>query len=658
MVFLIRIIVVIKLALTSALCSAQDWQDWSTPTNEEDLLLQETIERYKEDPINLNTCSAETLHDLPFLTDQDITHVLAHRLKYGAFIDNLELQVCELSRNKIYWLLSVASINKQDRRSEQNTLHTIILTAQRQFPDKSGFNHSKGFVGDPNRYIIRYRGNLNNKVDVGYTGEKDVGEALRLSQGTFGLDYNSGYVKMHDVLWFESIVIGDFTGDFGQGVTIGSGMRVGKSALVINSVKNNRGIKPYRSVSEVGALRGVATTIRRNKTVLTTWYSRKKLDANVVDDTDLPIFTSYLTSGLHRTKSEIQDKRAIVSNQFGFNLEHKMGLSSIEFTSIAQKVSGQHLRSNRVYQLFQSNQGFFHKHGFAHRTYINNSMFFGEITIGSNRSTGFVEGIIKPLSKSLSFTALYRRLGKGFIDRYSKTFTESSLSRNETGYYIGLQFNASYKLTISSYVDRYQFNWLTSSTLTPSRGTDYLVDVKYKVSKRLQWYVRLKSETKQTHQLLKTSAKQLVNATTIKIRIHLTTAPTKRLSLKTRYEASIFDNEHQSSQGSMLYQDVRITFPKRRLKLTMRLAMANIDQYANRIYAYENDVAYSYSVPFYQDNQTRTYALIQYPIKPNIDLWCKVGLDYKSDLKGFGSGLDSVSSPHRTDVKFQIRIRI
>jgi hypothetical protein len=88
-----------------------------------------------------------------------------------------------------------------------------------------------------------------------------------------------------------------------------------------------------------------------------------------------------------------------------------------------------------------------------------------------------------------------------------------------------------------------------------------------------------------------------------------------------------------------------------------RLAIFKTASYNSRIYSYENDVLYSFSIPAYYGNGLRYYLTVRYAVTRNIDLWFRVAETTFFDSKTTGSGLDQIDVPHKTELKAQLRLK-
>jgi len=93
------------------------------------------------------------------------------------------------------------------------------------------------------------------------------------------------------------------------------------------------------------------------------------------------------------------------------------------------------------------------------------------------------------------------------------------------------------------------------------------------------------------------------------------------------------------------------------LSFSFRYGIFDTDSYNSRIYAYENDVLYTFTIPAYYNRGTRTYLTLRYKIKKGIDIWLRYGLTYYDNLNVISSGLEEIQGNHKSEIKAQIRFK-
>ena len=135
----------------------------------------------------------------------------------------------------------------------------------------------------------------------------------------FFRDFYSYHIAVSNLTpWLKTVVIGDFSPSLGQGLTIWGGFPTRKGNAVTNVKKNLASpVKPFTSVGESMFYRGIATSFQVTKKLeITGFFSKTKRDANLVDTTDISddealALSSFYTSGLHRTPSEIVNRNTV-----------------------------------------------------------------------------------------------------------------------------------------------------------------------------------------------------------------------------------------------------------------------------------------------------------------------------------------------------------
>lgn len=129
-------------------------------------------------------------------------------------------------------------------------------------------------------------------------------------------------------------------------------------------------------------------------------------------------------------------------------------------------------------------------------------------------------------------------------------------------------------------------------------------------------------------------------------------------TLANRVEWSNFKNgNNKAENGYMIYQDIgfrKLGFP---LSLNARLAIFKTDGFFSRIYTYENDVLYSFSIPALSGNGLRYYLMLNYNITRNLEVWVRFAQTNLFGVKTIGSGLDEINGNKRSEIKAQIRFK-
>ena len=121
------------------------------------------------------------------------------------------------------------------------------------------------FRGSPDKLYLRFRSSTPGDYSVGFTVEKDPGEKYFMESQAIDI---MDLIMCRSMFRFKTkeelknLIVGDFQGQFAQGIMLGGGFGTGKgSETILTSRRSNIGVMPYTSVNEAGFLRGVAATL-------------------------------------------------------------------------------------------------------------------------------------------------------------------------------------------------------------------------------------------------------------------------------------------------------------------------------------------------------------------------------------------------------------
>ena len=106
--------------------------------------------------------------------------------------------------------------------------------------------------------------------------------------------------------------------------------------------------------------------------------------------------------------------------------------------------------------------------------------------------------------------------------------------------------------------------------------------------------------------------------------------------------------------GLLLYQGVRWR-PATWLRLDARWTLFDTDGFDARIYAYEHDLLYTFSIPVFSGRGERHYVLVRAQPTPAVHLELKYGATRYRDVTSVGSGLDVVPGSRIREVRAQVR---
>jgi DNA uptake protein ComE-like DNA-binding protein len=630
-------------------------------------LIVEDLEGFIEKPININATSASELSRLYILNDVQINKLLEYLSNFGPAYSIFELKTIDgFTPNilqKIEPFLWFGPLEEKQKFGEafQYGKNQLLLRGLGNVQEARGYKPNdegeKPYEGNQYKYYTRYRYEARDQFSAGFTGEKDQGESFFSGSNKQGFDFYSAHVCLKINSTIEQVAVGDFLVRSGQGLVLWQGYTTGKSENALAISKTNQGIRPSTAVDENLFFRGAATTLNFGKAKLSLFYSRKNDDGNVAGNDSSGYFaTSLQASGYHRTKSEIEDKNSVRNTNYGGIFSWSFSNLKVGATFIRQELNIPLIPVSQLYNQFRF-RGTDNLTGGIDYTFIKGKyQFFGEAAMSKSKGKAFVQGAIANLNDQLSFSLLYRHFDKNYQSLWANTFAEGSNISNESGLYFGTKILPVKFVTLSAYSDLYKSKWINYTTAAPSTGWDALAQANVVLSLKVDFYVRYKNEEKE-EKFIQNERYVNLPEQTQKLRLHFNYTYSEKIKLKTRVEFTQYDGL-QKEGGLLVFQDVQFTPTKIPLNITGRIACFDTDSYNSRIYAYENDLLYTFSIPAFYGNGYRTYLNLSYKISKNIDCWFKIANTLWNDRDVISSGYNQIHGNNKTELKFQLRLKI
>ena len=653
-------------------------------TQDEILNYEELYERLLllyENPLDLNQANTETLLNLYILSPNKINTLLEYIENHGKLMSLYELLYIEgfdqatIQRLLPFVTLDPTSATKDNRPllerilSERNNY--LILRYERTLEKRLGYSAPESqddtrYVGDPNEFYLRYRVSKPGDFSLGFTMEKDAGEALKWDPSTnhYGPDFWSAHALFERRGNWRKIIIGDYQLQIGQGLIFGAGFNVGKGAATVSSIQRaNLGLRPYTSVLEGAFLRGIGVTYSLSpRLYATAFVSNLRQDGNIKsgeeDESFQQYFSSIQLSGLHRTPSEIQNRHNITESIYGFNLNYKPGrLSQFGLVGVINTFSTPILRSNQPYNTFEFSGTHNHNWSIYGNTVWRRFNLFGETGMSKSGGTGVVAGLTASLLPRLDLAIVFRRYDPNFHTFHGTAFAEGSRNINENGVYWGVQYTFNSKLSLSAYYDGFRFPWLRFRINRPSSGKDLLLRVNYQPKSYLTFYFQYRNKVKdQNLSGDPNNLKQVLAGYRKQFLFNLNFSPNSKLNFNTRIQHSNFRIGESKTDGLAAMQDINYSW--KTLHLSGRMALFDTQGSNNRQYAYERDVLYAFSIPAYSGRGIRNYLLISFKASRLLHLWLRIARTTFYDRTEIGTGLETIDGNKRTDIKLQLRYQV
>jgi predicted porin len=140
-------------------------------------------------------------------------------------------------------------------------------------------------------------------------------------------------------------------------------------------------------------------------------------------------------------------------------------------------------------------------------------------------------------------------------------------------------------------------------------------------------------------------------------RFHIKYKLSLMLEAETRLEQSYFNTKNIApSNGTLIYQDIKYKANGGKWTLSARLALFSIDDYDARIYSYEDNLPYTFTVPLYQNSGSRFYLMAKYQVTKKIKLFARYAQTKYNNINSIGSGLEQISGNTQSDLSMQLHL--
>lgn len=533
-------------------------------------------------------------------------------------------------------------------------------------------NPNKSYLGTPSKILFKYKLEKKNKYRVGLVMEKDPGEVFLINKypeisknlllKTSIFDYNSAFLSITKIGIIDNLIIGDYHLQFGQGLTMWSNLAFGKSSEVTDINRFSRGMIPNTSSVENQFFRGIALSINLNPINLSVFYSNKNRDANVKemdDNGNVLSITSLQNTGTHRKINELSDRNSVNEQVLGGRISLKQNYFEIGVTIYQSRFDAELLPSTVTYKKFNfsgKNNACF---GFDYFSIINKITFFGEISVSQNGGSANLFGMSFHPNSYSKFSLLYRNYQPKYQNIYANAFSEYAYPKNEKGFYVGcdLWLHASWQLRI--YLDQFSFPWIKSNTNKPSKGVDFLAQLNYSSSENFNFYLRYKNKLKEEkstendHWFDESIVNEKAN-----FRLNFTYIISPTVSFQTRIEwVTITKSKDHLDEGILIFNEIIYASKKIPFKCSFRYTYFKTDTYASRIYTYERDVLYAFSIPSFYDKGSRIYLLLNYKIHDKLSSWLKISNTFYSEKQIIGTGSEEILGSSKTQFKIQLNYK-
>lgn len=652
-----------------------EYADYAEASDEASASLQplqqeemDVLEYLSLHPMQINTASADDLLQLPFLDQAQADSIIAYRAHRRGFLSIGELSLVNgLDFTARRWLSlfvrcdslpahtthSFSQPYKQRWSKGHHELASrmdIPLYRRQGFKDQERNTATNRFMGSPLRHLVRYRYDEKRETQWGLTLEKDAGEPIG-KQGFYPYDHISGYVCLRpkDRAW--SCALGDFEVYGGRGLVWGRPLFGGREQLAGKMASPTTMFRPHTSSSESGYFRGAAASLRFGSVSMLAFASFCKLDARMDGDTARTL----LTTGLHRTLSEIDRRRTLGCLTSGLSLNWWKGRGGIS-------ANGNYTRYD--HPLWPEPRKY-NKDYFRGTTAVNASIAYGyglrlwsmqgELAVNGQGHLATEHVLTYRPGPRLKASLQLRHFDPKYTSPYGHALQQGSRVTNEDGLMLGLYWKPQTDWALYSYIDAFQFIHPTYTTVLPhAKGLEWSLRTTKEWGRKHVFTLRYKLKSRQytitAHELMEYRMTQRFSAAN-------TFAMGKCQLNAAAYITYAARQTGQRDWGEMLSSRLTCRH-SRRWQTKCLLAWFHTSDYASAVYVYEPDVLQSGYSSAFAHHGVHILLLTACKLTPWSEIAAKCASTRYFDLSTQSSGVMAIRSPWKNDISLLLRLKI
>lgn len=607
----------------------------------------------EDHPVNINAASREDLERIPFLTDSEISDIQEYIYRNGEMLSKGELAAIKslgaMKRTLLEYFISVSPVHEKGFPSIQNLLkygeNKLLLGGNIPLYERAG--DKKGYLGYKYKHNIRYDHTYGDYLRIGIVGSQDAGEPFFSGRNKYGYDFYSYYLSVRRLGAIKDLTLGRYRLGMGMGLIMNNNISFGKTMSLSSIDRSGTVIRPHSSRSSYNYLQGAAVTVGVCKNLdVMAFVSSRKFDATLNKEDNS--ISTIIKSGYHRTETEMNRKDNASHLVAGGNVTYTNGRfnlgASAYYASLSRMLSPD--KSSPFRKYYASGKHFYNM-SMDYGYHDGKFSFHGETATGDSHALATVNALSYRLLSNLSLNAVQRYYSYKYYSLFSQSFSEGGAVQNESGIYLGVNWQPIGKLSLSYYIDYAYFPWAKYQAKTASSSLDNMLAVAYaSAGMTLSAQYRLKIREKDN--AAKTA---LIDQTTHRARLSGGYAA-KDWNIKAQFDISSMKYKDESFGYMASVKGGCSSIPG--ISLYATFGYFHTDDYNSRIYCYERGMAYDFYFPSYYGEGIRYALLLGCTMIRNVRLSLKAGTTDYFDRASIGTGLQQIARSSATDIQLQM----
>ena len=599
----------------------------------------------RQHPMDINQATREQLEQLPFLSAQQVEEIVEYLYRYGPMKSLAELRMVrsldDSRRRLLTYFIYVGE--SEDTKQRARVLNELMVTGRVPFYERRG--DTAAYYGYPYRHWVRYQLTYGDRLKAGIVGSQDAGEPFFAGKNQSGYDYYSVFLQLNQWRRLETLVLGNYRVSMGMGLILNNSFGLGKVAMLQNMGRPTSTLRAHSSRSSDGYLQGAAATVTIARGLTATGFiSYRAMDATLNQDGSA---ATIVTSGYHRTATELEKKNNLKNTTFGGNVRYQAN-----GYHAGVNVVGTHLNrelkpniSALYRQYYAQGYDFLNvsaDYGYVHHRFSIN----GETALNRDGALATINSVSLQLGGEWSLMALYRSYSYRYTSLYANSFSDGGSVQNENGIYLGATWQPSPSWKLMAYTDYAYFPWAKYQISQASHSWDQLLQVTYSkkhwtLGGRYRLRIRQRDDDDKAALVTRTEHRGRISA-----------EYSQGWSSRTQVDFG-FISFNGNERGLMVSETLGLTH--RWLRLNGGVGWFHTDSYDSRVYLYELGPLYTYSVTQFYGEGIRYWLMARANIGKRVMLTAKIGVTDYFDRSTIGSSYQQINASSQTDLDLQLR---
>lgn len=586
----------------------ENMEDWLQEGASEEQVagISDMIQEYVFDKVNINDTVA--MADVPFISPFQQTALRNYITLHGQLLSLKELSFVpgfdSITIGLLGMIATAEPYNKGDAgwRLWQGR-HSVLTGIGGTVEQAAGYRDGS-YSGDNLHALFCYTYNYRNHINVRFVADKDPAEEWGKA------NYYGYHIMITDVARLERLVVGRYNLQFGQGLTLWSGLRP-FNFMGQTTVRFGSGVRQASAFYEEDYQEGIAATV------------------NVGLGLHLSAFAS-------RVQGE---------SLFGGHATYRHGNLIVGFTGVYSVLDDSLALRDYVYNQTRFRGRQIGNFGTDFVWQWRKLLLYGESAISSEGRPVAIVGAAISASSGLRFGFSYRYYDTLYHSLHAQGYAIGS-TQGEHGVALDMQTHLPLGIAVVVSADLHQFPSLRYGSYTPSSGAWMRVRLNRRFGQHVEISLRYAYRQKERNipnsdSILYFSEQTLRQQVHGEVRVNVS-----RWQFVSRSVYALFESQNGEPQnGWLVAQSAR--YSRKNMQGTVSLAWFDVAGYYARIYLGESNLQYTWSMPMLIGRGMRASVVLRYLLNEHWSLAAKYAVSYYPDQECIGSGVAQTEGPCR-----------